>query len=43
MDGNRFDTITKALIAETNRRKTLSGILGGVLGATLGLLGLTHP
>ena len=38
MDAKRFDTIAKALISETNRRRTLSGLLGGAL-ATLGLSG----
>jgi hypothetical protein len=32
MDATRFDTIAKALISETNRRRTLSGLLGGVVG-----------
>ena len=32
MDAKRFDTIAKALICETNRRRTLSGLLGAALG-----------
>lgn len=36
MESNRFDALAKTLIAGTNRRRTLSGLLGG----TLGLLGL---
>jgi hypothetical protein len=36
MDAKRFDTIAKALIADTTRRRTVSGLLGGAL-ATLGL------
>jgi hypothetical protein len=39
MDGNRFDALVKTLIAGTNRRRTLSALLGG----TLGLLGLADP
>jgi len=39
MDGNRFDAITKALTAETSRRRTLSGLLGGALGAIATILG----
>ena len=39
MDGNRFDALTKSLVAETNRRRTLGGLLGGVLGLT-SLVGL---
>lgn len=39
MDGNRFDALAKTLIAATSRRRTLSGLLGG----TLGLLGLADP
>lgn len=39
MDGNRFDALAKTLIAATSRRRTLGGLLGG----TLGLLGLAHP
>ena len=39
MDGNRFDAIAKTLIAATSRRRTLGGLLGG----TLGLLGLADP
>src|SRR5918995_5639983 len=38
MDAKRFDTIAKALISETNRRRTLGGLLGGALAA-LGLSG----
>ena len=33
MDAKQFDTIAKALIAETNRRRTLSGLLGGALAS----------
>ena len=36
MDAKRFDMIAKALISETNRRRTLGGLLGGALAA-LGL------
>ena len=39
MDAKRFDTIAKAFISETSRRRTLGGLLGGALGA-LGLAGL---
>jgi hypothetical protein len=39
MDANRFDTIAKALRSETSRRRTLGGLLGG----SLGLLGLVRP
>ena len=38
MDAKRFDTIAKALISETNRRRTLGGLLGGAFAA-LGLSG----
>ena len=39
MDAKRFDTITKALFSELNRRRTLSGLLGGAL-AMRGAFGL---
>ena len=42
MDARRFDAITKALISETNRRRTLGGFLVGAIGA-LGALGLSSP
>ena len=32
MDPNRFDAITKAPVSQTNRRRTLSLVLGGALG-----------
>ena len=38
MDADRIDAIAKVLISETSRRRTLGGLLGG----TLGLLGLTE-
>jgi hypothetical protein len=33
MDAVRFDALTKAWIAETSRRRTLAGLLGGAMGA----------
>src|SRR5688500_10903147 len=39
MDGNRFDALTKSLIAATSRRRTLGGLVAG----TLALLGLADP
>jgi hypothetical protein len=40
MDGKRFDAISRALITETSRRRTLTGTFGGALTA-LGLARLT--
>jgi hypothetical protein len=39
MDANRFDAIAKAIVAESSRRRTLAGLLGGALAA----LGLAAP
>ena len=39
MDGVRLDAPVKNLIAETSRRRTLRGLIGGTLGA----LGLSLP
>ena len=36
MDGKRFDTITKGVISQLNRRRALGGLTGGAL-VTLGL------
>lgn len=38
MDAIRFDVLTRAWVAETSRRRTLAGVLAGVMGA-LGLAG----
>lgn len=39
MDRTRLDALVKTLIAETSRRRTLRGLVGG----TLGILGLSLP
>ena len=39
MDGARFDALAKTLVAATNRRRTLGGLVAG----TLALLGLADP